>query len=64
MMPCRPRLAGCKITCLHKQLVHDYRATRAAAEAALEDATLGYAAEAREHGPIVTFRDYLEQRAS
>lgn len=63
-MPCAPYMAGCRTSCLHRQLVHEYRAARAAAEAAQEAATLGYAAEARDYGPIVTFKAWLEDRAS
>lgn len=62
--PCRagdgPRRHRCSRW--HAELVHGYRAARAAAEAAAEAATLGYATELahyRQSQPAVTFRDYL-----
>lgn len=58
-MPCKPRMAGCRASCLHRQLVDDYRAARAAAEAAQEAKDYGYTTERRLNGPIITFRDWL-----
>jgi hypothetical protein len=60
-MPCAPRMAGCSTRCLHRQLVEDYRAARAAAELAAERTHRGYPTERAElAGRLITFRRWLE----
>lgn len=54
-------MAGCRALCLHRQLVEHYRIERERQLQARELATGGYATELDEHGPVVTFRDWLEQ---
>lgn len=63
-MPCKPRMTGCRRDCGHRQVVQEYRAARAAEEAAQEAACLGYGTEEKLYGPLLTFRRYIEQRAS
>jgi hypothetical protein len=55
-------MAGCAVSCLHRQLVMDYRAERHRQERVAERASKGYRselAEHLEHQPMVTFRDWL-----
>lgn len=56
---CRPRMAGCRRDCGHRQLVHAYRAAREAAELDWEAACAGYAAEEADYGPLPTFKSWL-----
>lgn len=63
-MPCSPGMLRCHRRCLHRQLVQDCRAARAAAEARRERATGLYAAEVAAYGPLLTFRDWLTARAA
>lgn len=66
LMPCAPRMRGCRADCLHRRLVQDYRAERERQLAAAEAASAGYAAEWREHverHPLVTFADWLRWHA-
>ncbi len=58
-VPCKPRMAGCAASCLHRQLVDEYRAARAADELAQEAATAMYAAERALYRPLVTFKSWL-----
>jgi hypothetical protein len=62
-MPCPPRMAGCKIGCLHRRLVQDYWAAREADSSAAEHASYGYARELADYRaaqPALTFRQWLE----
>lgn len=59
MMPCSPRMIGCRVDCAHKANVSAYRAARAAAEIARDEACKGYATEEAAYGPIVTFKRWL-----
>lgn len=49
----------CRGLCYRCQIVSEYRAAREAAELAREATTYGYETENREHGPLITFRDFL-----
>lgn len=62
-MPCQTNMTGCRRGCLHRAFVRDYHAAREAAELRRESATGGYPTETAEHGPILTFRDWLIQHA-
>jgi hypothetical protein len=63
-MPCSPGMRACHRRCLHRQLVHEYRTARHAAELAREAGTLGYATEEALAGPLEpTFRQWLEGHA-
>lgn len=60
---CSPRQDKCKASCLHRQLIQDYRIERHRQEMVEESETLGYATELkmrREAGlrPI-TFREWI-----
>lgn len=60
---CKPRMAGCAATCLHRQLVEGYRVARHADDLAAEYESHGYAtelAEYRAQRPALTFRQWLE----
>lgn len=58
-------MTGCRLSCLHKQMVMEYRAAREAAELAREAECVGYATETAAYGPIVTFKSWLlDRRAS
>lgn len=62
-MPCKPRMAGCSVRCLHRQLVENYRDARDAWESIAEAETHGYAtelAEYAEQNPGPTFKVWLE----
>lgn len=62
MMPCAPRMAGCKASCLHRALVNDYRVNRHAEEQAADAASIGYATERAEYverHPLTTFKQWL-----
>jgi hypothetical protein len=55
-------MTGCRAGCLHRALVHDYRAERARQEHAAEHHSRGYLAELAEYldaRPLITFRDWL-----
>ena len=62
---CAWNLSACSALCAHRQFVEAYRAQRAMEEAALEAATglwPGDVADYLErHGPLTTFRSFLEQ---
>jgi hypothetical protein len=61
-MPCKQKMAGCRINCLHKQMVENYRLARAADELKEEKATLGYATEIKERRKTIkpiTFKTWL-----
>ena len=56
-------MTKCRATCLHRALVQEYRAYRAADEARVERESYGYATETREHvRPAVTFKRWLQDR--
>lgn len=61
-MPCPPKMAGCKRDCRHRQMVHEYRAARAADEAMCEQVCAGYDTEHANplHKPMITFKAWLE----
>jgi hypothetical protein len=52
---------GCNACRRRARLSREYRAAREAAEVQRENATGGYATELREYGPLITFKDWLEQ---
>jgi hypothetical protein len=59
---CKPAMAGCAVSCLHRQLVMAYREERQRQEALAEHASYGYRSELRDHleqHPMITFRDWL-----
>lgn len=61
-MPCTPRMRACRGSCLHRQVVEDYRAARQAWWEAAEAATALYPAELEEYcrqHPAPNFRDWL-----
>jgi len=65
-MPCPPRMRGCRASCLHRQLVNEYRDARDAYEATLEDTTSLYPAEVRDYKrdyPGPTFKAWLQGHA-
>ncbi len=61
-MPCPPRMAGCRVGCLHRALVDAYRLERIRQEDEADAAAVGYATEYAEYvaeNPLVTFKDWL-----
>jgi hypothetical protein len=57
-------MLGCRSSCRHRLFVDEYRRARELAELEREAATLGYAAELAEYGPVrMTFRRWLEETA-
>lgn len=74
-MPCAPKMRGCRASCLHRQLVENYRDARFANEALRESSAPAYGAagaansgagahqltddEFRELYPAPTFKDWL-----
>lgn len=70
-MPCAKRMSvatngevgsGCKLDCLHRALVNDYRINRHNEEQAAEAASIGYATEYAEYvaeHPLTTFKEWL-----
>jgi hypothetical protein len=60
----RPHRPGCRHCRRVRQLGRDYRAWRAAAEAARQAVCIGYATEEAAYGNLPTFRDYLEGMAA
>jgi hypothetical protein len=61
-MGCPPRMAGCRVGCLHRRLVTEYHAARQADWEAAEHSTRGYATELREYRaqrPALTFQQWL-----
>ena len=59
-MPCSARMIGCKRSCLHRQMVQEYRLERHRQELVREAETNGHAAELALYPPIVTFKDWLK----
>ncbi len=55
-------MAGCPVTCLHRQHVEGYRLQRESELAAQEAATYGYKTEMSTY-PVLTFHDYLVRTA-
>lgn len=51
---------GCRHCRRVRELGRDYRAWRAAEEAARQAVCIGYATEERQYGALPTFRDYLK----
>jgi hypothetical protein len=61
-MPCAKGMARCRLGCLHRALVLDYRAERERQQHAAERHSRGYATELAEYleaHPLLTFRDWL-----
>ena len=61
-MPCAKDMSRCRIGCLHRALVMDYRAERERQEWVAERRSHGYATELGEYletNPLITFRDWL-----
>ncbi|WP_311210899.1 MULTISPECIES: hypothetical protein [unclassified Aeromicrobium] len=55
-------MTGCRVDCLHRRLVEDYRIARANDEALADEASIGYATEYAEYvadHPLITFKDWL-----
>lgn len=63
-MSCQKGMTGCARSCLHRQLVTEYRAAREAAELARESATGSYPSESAAYGPLLTFKAWLIATAS
>jgi hypothetical protein len=63
-MACRKRMAGCSISCLHRQTVEEYRAARQAQEEKREQETAMYDAEMAEYGTIIHFSEWLKKGRS
>lgn len=63
-MPCSPGMTRCKAACRHYRDVMDYRAARHAAELACEAATGAYPAELAAYGPLLTFKQWLQDKAT
>jgi len=53
-VPCKPGMLGCKLLCLHRELVMEYRSERAAQELRCEVAT-GFSASATEREEVRAF---------
>lgn len=67
-MPCSPGMRACHRRCLHRQLVHEYRTARHAAQLERDGLTGQYPAEEAlakaEFGPVSpSFREWLEGHA-
>jgi hypothetical protein len=61
-MPCQFQSNGCKVGCLHREMVSDYRHERARQEHAAELASIGYDTERLEYleaNPLITFKAWL-----
>lgn len=61
-MPCSPRMTACKPTCLHRQLVSDYRSERMRQEDVAETISRSCATERAEYlesNPLITFHNWL-----
>ncbi len=70
-MPCAPRMtvrkddepgSGCRLECLHRRLVQEYRDERDRQHEAAVEASIGYATEYQEYieqHPLPTFKDWL-----
>ncbi len=62
-MPCTKGMTGCRVACGHRATVLEYRLARYSAEQARDAVTQQYATEEalfhEEHGPLITFRDWL-----
>jgi hypothetical protein len=64
-MACRKQMAGCPITCGHRQSVEDYRCARAADEALLEYETRLFDGDVKlwkESNKMMTFGEWLRSR--
>lgn len=58
MMPCAPRMTGCKADCMHRQLVRDYHAERERQEIAAENDYRHR--DGNEHASrLITFKQWL-----
>lgn len=54
----------CRVDCLHRQMVDDYRAARQRDEVARDEVTIGYRTDEQLYrGHMVTFRKWLENLA-
>ena len=59
-------MRGCRIGCLHRLMVEEYRDARYTYEQEVEEASIGYeteAAEYRERVPGITFKQWLIGKA-
>ncbi len=60
---CTKGMRRCAATCGHRAIVEDYRLARYSAEQARDAVTQQYPAEEalfhEEHGPLITFKDWL-----
>lgn len=63
-MPCRKRMAGCSINCLHRQTIEEYRAARQAEEERREQETAMYSAELADYGNIIHLKEWLTKGRS
>lgn len=62
-MSCTAGMTGCRLGCLHRRLVQDYRAERLRQAEHAAEAALGYRREYAEYleaHPLITFRQWLE----
>ena len=62
-MSCTKGMTGCAATCGHRAIVEDYRLARYNEEQARNEVTSQWPADellyASQHGPLITFRDWL-----
>lgn len=63
-MSCRKGMRGCRPSCGHKQLVEAYRSARHSAVLQREYETSDYDEEKKNYGPIITFKEWLQQMSS
>jgi hypothetical protein len=64
-MACQKRMAGCPITCGHRQSVEDYRCARQVDEERLERETRLFAGDVelwKENNKMVTYGEWLRSR--
>ena len=62
-MPCTKQMRGCQATCGHRAMVEDYRLARYNEEQQRDAVTDQWPAEEAlhldQHGPLITFKDWL-----
>lgn len=60
-MGCKPRMAGCAASCLHRRLVEEYRCAREYDEAKREYETRLFKGELELYqGQMITFKQWLK----
>lgn len=61
-MPCTAGMTGCRLGCLHRRMVEEYRAERLRQTETAAEAALGYRTEYAEYlaaHPLITFAQWL-----